>query len=666
MNTLINKHLEKIEKQEKLECWYIVKQDTTFWKQCYCAYIFEKYNDINCEENIENFFEKEAKKLNQERNLDIPTNHRAGKVAFYYGLITDPEKKYRQYNKSVVTSVYKKIKELTNTQFEKIELYEDIMIRQIEKMYISSEIDEKSKDLRSKFHIFPIIFLYKILLELGKGTGKYEISYDEYRYFLSVQENYSDFLNTLLLIIESRENPEIFETLKKYKEKLDSRLVNVIEQLNSILMINKSVFISLQNEKIKYVEEIVRAFEDNIQYFEKSNDLDYNYIDFLTSNDNFQKHSNLNITKNYSNNAIDKPHQRIFFGAPGTGKSYLLNEDAKTYFGNNYERVTFHPNYMYGNFIGTFKPFPVKLEDEKETIMYKYIPGVLLRLLIKAIKNPTTNYLLIIEEINRANTAAVFGDFFQLLDRNGNGESEYGIAVSEDLKLYLEEQFDKNNLTENEKRYLGEKLDKITLSPNFYIWATMNSADQGVMPLDTAFKRRWEFEYTGIDDAYNKSKDESGKSEFDDYKFRANEKELANWNDFRVKINEILSKCHVPEDKLLGPYFVSKSILASKDIDKITNTIKNKVLMYLYEDAGRQHRKRIFKEGKWETYSKLCNSFDENCEEMFNDKVELPGKTPIEKAEEINEGIKEQSKESEEQFQENETELTENAESINE
>ena len=189
----------------------------------------------------------------------------------------------------------------------------------------------------------------------------------------------------------------------------------------------------------------------------------------------------------------------------------------------------------------------------------------------------------------------------------------------------------------------------------------MNSADQGVMPLDTAFKRRWEFEYTGIDDAYNKSKDESGKSEFDDYKFRANGKELSNWNDFRIKINEILSKCHVSEDKLIGPYFISKSILASKDIDKITNAIKNKVLMYLYEDAGRQHRKRIFKEGKWETYSKLCEAFDENCEEIFNDKVELPHKTPIEVGEEIIRGTKE-----EEKIQENETEITENTESIDE
>ena len=95
----------------------------------------------------------------------------------------------------------------------------------------------------------------------------------------------------------------------------------------------------------------------------------------------------------------------------------------------------------------------------------------------------------------------------------------------------------------------------------------MNSADQGVMPLDTAFKRRWEFEYIGINDAYDKNK-----SEFDAYNFfKDNENELANWNDFRIKINEILSKCHVPEDKLLGPYFISKSILESEDPNKIKN-----------------------------------------------------------------------------------------------
>ena len=669
MNTLIKKHLEKIEKQEKLECWYIVKQDTTFWKQCYCAYIFEKYNDINSEEKIENFFEKEAKKLNEERNLDIPTNHRAGKVAFYYGLITDSEKKYRQYNKSVVTSVYKKIKELTNTQFEKVELYENIMIRQIEKMYISSEIDEKSKDLRSKFQIFPIIFLYKILLELGKGTGKYEISYDEYRYFLSVQENYSDFLNTLLLIIESRENPEIFEDLKKHKEKLDSRLVNVIEQLNSILMINKSVSISLKNEKIKYVEEIVRTFEDNIQYFEKSNEPDYNYIDFLISNHDFKRDFKSNTIEKNLKDLTNKPRQRIFFGAPGTGKSYKLNKEAENFFNkNNISRVTFHPNYNYSNFIGTFKPFP-KIKNDNETITYTYVPGILTKLLIRALNNPKEDFLLIIEEINRANTAAVFGDFFQLLDRDKNGNSEYDIVVSEDLKLL----FSKNKISKNINTECLETIQhdeisvaeenlpynqtdfKLKLPPNFYIWATMNSADQGVMPLDTAFKRRWEFEYIGINDAYDKNK-----SEFDAYNFfKDNENELANWNDFRIKINEILSKCHVPEDKLLGPYFISKSILESEDPDKIKNAIKNKVLMYLYEDAGKQHRRKIFKDGIWETYSKLCDAFDKNCEKIFKDEIEL-SKIPKEKANEIIE----QTNKVENQNQENE--ITENTDSNDE
>ena len=483
------------------------------------------------------------------------------------------------------------------------EVYSKEEIIKLIEEYLSTDEEIENKEIFYILHFYKDIELLQKFKEDKNEFLKWKEKNREYEDFLKKKlkggGNYSK--KTTI------EDIKILYYLHKLQEnKTESILSFTIDFLKKLKMDISEEYI----ENIKKYDEIIEIiFKEKIE--------DSNFI----------------IDEFYS---IDKPHQRIFFGAPGTGKSYLLNEDAKKYFGNNYERVTFHPNYMYGNFIGTFKPFPDKSEDGKETktIMYKYIPGVLLRLLIKAIKNPV-NYLLIIEEINRANTAAVFGDFFQLLDRNGNGESEYGIAVSEDLKLYLEKEFDKNNLTENEKRYLGEKLDKITLPPNFYIWATMNSADQGVMPLDTAFKRRWEFEYTGIDDAYNKSKDESGKSEFDDYKFRANGKELSNWNDFRIKINEILSKCHVSEDKLIGPYFISKSILASKDIDKITNAIKNKVLMYLYEDAGKQHRKRIFKEGKWETYSKLCEAFDENCEEIFNDKVELPDKTPIEVGEEI-------------------------------
>ena len=395
----------------------------------------------------------------------------------------------------------------------------------------------------------------------------------------------------------------------------------------------------------------------------------YEYLD-----KNVQEIKNLNnyILKNKNSNIQKKtipfPYQRIFFGAPGTGKSYKLNKEAERNFHkNNIFRVTFHSNYNYGNFIGTFKPFP-KIKNDNETITYTYVPGILTKLLIRALNNPEEDFLLIIEEINRANTAAVFGDFFQLLDREKNGNSEYDIVVSEDLKLL----FSKNKISKNINIECLEAIQhdeisvaeenppynqtdfKLKLPSNFYIWATMNSADQGVMPLDTAFKRRWEFEYIGINAAY-----EISKSKFDTYEFKVNENELARWNDFRVKINEILSKCHVPEDKLLGPYFISKSILESGDPDKIKNTIKNKVLMYLYEDAGKQHRRKIFKDGIWETYSKLCDAFDKNCEKIFKDEIEL-SKTPKEKANEIIE----QTNKVENQNQENE--ITENTDSNDE
>lgn len=298
------------------------------------------------------------------------------------------------------------------------------------------------------------------------------------------------------------------------------------------------------------------------------------------------------------------PYQKIYFGAPGTGKSYLLNKEVGE-LGYIHERVTFHPNYMYGNFIGTFKPFPKKI-DNKEEITYKYVPGVLLRLLIEAFKNPEKKYMLVIEEINRSNTAGVFGDFFQLLDRNEDGESQYPISTSEELREYLKEEFGEGNSI---KEKLGENFEKIYLPNNLYIWATMNSSDQGSMPLDTAFKRRWNFKYIGIDEGEEEVKEK--------YSFKnANKKYL--WNDFRKKLNEeLLKKCNVPEDKLLGPYFIDKTTLDSSTEDELTEIIKNKVLMYLYEDIGKMYRNALFSD-KVKTYSDLCSIFLEDINKAFN------------------------------------------------
>ena len=181
--------------------------------------------------------------------------------------------------------------------------------------------------------------------------------------------------------------------------------------------------------------------------------------------------------------ASGKNHNLILFGAPGTGKSQQLKEDSKE-FGERYERVTFHPDYTYAHFVGTYKPVMVKNEEtEKNEIEYKFVAGPFLRAYLAAKKAPEP-FLLIIEEINRANVAAVFGDVFQLLDRDENGKSEYKVAVSEDVKEWLCD----NGINET----------KLCLPENMYIWATMNSADQGVFPMDTAFKRRWNFEYTDL------------------------------------------------------------------------------------------------------------------------------------------------------------------------
>lgn len=293
----------------------------------------------------------------------------------------------------------------------------------------------------------------------------------------------------------------------------------------------------------------------------------------------------------------------------------MLNEEAKKDFEKECcERVTFHPNYMYGNFVGAFKPFPKKI-GEQESITYEYIPGVLIKQLIEAYKNENINYLLIIEEINRANVSAVFGDIFQLLDRDESGDSEYSIAASIELQEFLKKNLTNSKLTSNIREKMGDDFSRVFLPSNLYIWATMNSADQGVMPIDTAFKRRWEFRYIGIDDAVDES--------FEKYKFIINGSEVVKWNDFRKEVNKRLSKLNIPEDKLIGPYFISKSILEKYDSSKLTEVIKDKVLMYLYEDAARAYRSLLFAENSYSTYSKLCEEFQKDTLNLFKDKLEL-------------------------------------------
>lgn len=319
--------------------------------------------------------------------------------------------------------------------------------------------------------------------------------------------------------------------------------------------------------------------------------------------------------------ASTKPRNRIIFGAPGTGKSFMLNRDRKALLGDDnetdYERVTFHPDYSYANFVGTYKPVPSVDSDGKDAITYEYVPGPFMRVYVNALKNGRTEdvrpFLLIIEEINRANVAAVFGDIFQLLDRDETGVSEYPIQASEDMKKYLA------------KELGGEPDDygKIKLPNNLFIWATMNSADQGVFPMDTAFKRRWDFTYIGIDD---NDADIRGKTVV----LGTARRQRVEWNKLRKAINRFLAKQKINEDKQLGPYFISRSIVVPENGNEIDSaafidTFKNKVLMYLFEDAAKQKRSTLFEgcfDGKGR-YSEICREFEEKGIGIFYHEIAL-------------------------------------------
>ena len=332
---------------------------------------------------------------------------------------------------------------------------------------------------------------------------------------------------------------------------------------------------------------------------------------------------------------LSSKHNLIYFGAPGTGKSQTLEDDKNELLGEdykeNYERVTFHPDYSYANFVGSYKPVSLtnkEIRSEKEnqenenlTISYDYVPGPFMRLLVKALKKPEELFLLIIEEINRANVAAVFGDVFQLLDRNIKGEhfkyaSKFPINCSEDMKRYLEKELtdekEKDNIYLEEA--LGENFNKLIIPKNMYIWATMNSADQGVFPMDTAFKRRWDFKYFRV---YQKDDEVKNKEIAVEESWNLKDNKIQ-WNELRDSINDELLNFGINEDKLIGPFFAFNEYDNNIPFEDFKEIFKNKIIMYLFEDAARYKSDKLFSGVKGNNiYSQICDEFDDRGIEIF-------------------------------------------------
>lgn len=296
--------------------------------------------------------------------------------------------------------------------------------------------------------------------------------------------------------------------------------------------------------------------------------------------------------------------QQIYYGAPGTGKSKAIKDLT---FGESVIRTTFHPDSDYASFVGTYKPITEEvvlrdcygkkvIDDEtkevvkEERIAYKFIPQAFLEAYVEAWKKLVSGkkQYLIIEEINRGNCAQIFGDLFQLLDRNEYGFSDYPIVADKDMQKYLEKEFAGWEITNKDEinQLYGEvnmvnlimKGEHLVLPSNLYIWATMNTSDQSLFHIDSAFKRRWEWKYVPI----REGRDKETNAPLNWY-INTGDKQY-NWWSFISKVNKLIGSLTNSEDKKLG-YFFCKA----KDGEIDADLFVSKVIFYLWNDVFKDY-----------------------------------------------------------------------------
>lgn len=384
----------------------------------------------------------------------------------------------------------------------------------------------------------------------------------------------------------------------------------------------------------KELQDIIDSLNNNEEFkqYEKTGSYQYSnalktYMRFLCAKEIFSNEAKK--VKLPSNLTL----QQIYYGAPGTGKSKTIKDLT---FGESVIRTTFHPDSDYASFVGTYKPITeeVVLRDcygkkvidddtkevvKEERIAYKFIPQAFLEAYVKAWKKlgskksgksdksynrihpvlldtpeiftknkASKKQYLIIEEINRGNCAQIFGDLFQLLDRNEYGFSDYPIVADKDMQKYLEKEFAGWEITNKDEinQLYGEanmvslimKGERLVLPSNLYIWATMNTSDQSLFPIDSAFKRRWDWKYVPI----REGRDKETNTPLNWY-INTGDKQYKWWS-FIGKVNELIGSLTNSEDKKLG-YFFCKA----KDGEIDADLFVSKVIFYLWNDVFKDY-----------------------------------------------------------------------------
>lgn len=392
----------------------------------------------------------------------------------------------------------------------------------------------------------------------------------------------------------------------------------------------KDIFGSCILKKISIPDASSNYFGNIVYYLTKRNGL-YSQLDSeiyqqVKNNNNF-------IKQNSVLSSTQRPSQIIYYGVPGSGKSHKIDEITKDVPDDRKMRVVFHPEYTNADFVGQIMPSI----NQEGKVDYKFIPGPFAQILRRAYLHPKEGYYLIIEEINRGNAAAIFGDIFQLLDRlkenevddiHGNytkGWSKYFVN-NDFVNWYIRKNVIENpdQVTENGVAKIDEKELKsinignlhfsantgIRLPPNLSLLATMNTSDQNIFSLDNAFQRRWDMEL--VENKFLIS-NESSEDEKEKAKKQASaiiELPQANltytWQQFQSIINSVISEksntgLSSMEDKRLGCWFVKACEYESENKEKkivISKKIfANKVLKYLWDDAFKFCHNEIFAEG---------------------------------------------------------------------
>lgn len=365
----------------------------------------------------------------------------------------------------------------------------------------------------------------------------------------------------------------------------------------------------------------VSIFNSNTIYQSNKDRIDAAYNVFIMLNKEninigFEYPDAITILSSYLEKHFDKPLQQIYYGAPGTGKSFTIDSLTDD---DNSVRTTFHPDTDYASFVGAYKPtmkdMPLSAFVGKEVhraqpqdghpgteqrIVYKYVPQAFLKAYVAAWSKLDTPYYLIIEEINRGNCAQIFGDLFQLLDRNNSGSSSYAINADEDIAKFLREDVNgfaslsqeqrdaiaayelvKDN---GESRAIGGKIldgTLLLLPHNLHIWATMNTSDQSLFPIDSAFKRRWNWKYVPID---TNPLDKRTQQHLN-WKFEV-AGNLYSWGKFLEFINPKIYDITESSDKQMG-YFFAKADPTTGIISE--EVFLNKVLFYLWTDVFKDY-----------------------------------------------------------------------------